>query len=219
MICNHYIANQLKLFCILFVCNFFTLKQTQDKIKVLNFQADNGFQHQSKKAGLEMIEHLGEINNWEVVTSIDTADINMKNLQSFDVIVFNNNCGNKGRIFSDAQHRALQNYIKSGGGFVAIHCAGAIWEEGPDFQEWYEKLVGARMVAHPKVQKATLIVEDKEHLSTRHLPDEWSVTDEWHTFANNPRENVNVLISLDESSYEGVHQNGRRPSFYLVPLL
>ncbi|MGQ1786156.1 ThuA domain-containing protein [Saccharicrinis sp. GN24d3] len=174
----------------------------QTKIRVLNFQADNGFQHKSKQAGLEMIEHLGEINNWEVHTSIDTSDISMKKLSSFDVIVFNNNCGNKGRIFSDAQHRVLQNYIRSGGGFVGIHCAGAIWKEGGEFQLWYEKLVGTSLVKHPKVQPAKLIVENKEHICTCHLPDEWMVTDEWHTFSHNPRNNVNVLISLDESSYE-----------------
>lgn len=190
---------------VLFLCflPFQNVSCQTKNYRILNFQADNGFQHASKKAGLEMIEYLGEINNWEVVTSTDASYFTMKNIKSFDVIVFNNNCGNKGRIFSDAQQQVLQNYIRSGGGFVGIHCAGAIWKEGEAFQEWYEKLVGARMVAHPKVQEARLIVEDNDHLSTSHLPKEWTITDEWHTFSSNPRKHVNVLFSLDESSYEG----------------
>ncbi|ALJ05393.1 hypothetical protein APS56_09800 [Pseudalgibacter alginicilyticus] len=182
--------------------------QVEYQIKVLNFQADNGFQHKSKKVGLEMIEHLGEINDWEVITSVDTTDITMKNLNRFDVIVFNNNCGNAGPIFSKAQQEVLQNYINNGGGFVGIHCAGAIWEEGGGFQNWYEKLVGTRLVAHPKVQRAKLIIENKNHIATSHLPNEWVITDEWHTFSSNPRNDVNVLMSLDESSYVGESKMG-----------
>lgn len=180
----------------------------QPTFRILNFQGDNGFQHDSKKAALDMIETLGAENNWEVVTSSEPTDFTPQKLQSFDVIVFNNNCGNEGRIFSDAQQLALQNYIRSGGGFVGIHCAGAIWQEEGAFQSWYEQLVGTRLVAHPKVQSAKLIIEDKQHSSTSHLPDTWVVRDEWHTFSHNPRNNVNVLLSLDESSYEGSPKMG-----------
>jgi type 1 glutamine amidotransferase len=198
-----------KLLIALLICTLsMQTTQAQHSLKILNFQADHGFQHDSKKAALDMVETLGGENNWEVVTSSDTADITPKKLHAFDVIVFNNNCGNDGRIFSDAQQMALQNYIRSGGGFVGIHCAGAIWHEDGAFQPWYEKLVGTRMVAHPEVQSATLIVEDKKHICTCHLPDQWVVTDEWHTFSYNPRSHVNVLLSLDESSYEGTPKMG-----------
>jgi len=198
----------LKLFYVLLCIASLQAAQAQHSLRVFNFQGDNGFQHDSKKAALDMIETLGVENNWEVVTSSDTADIVPQKLHSFDVIVFNNNCGNDGRIFSDAQQMALQNYIRSGAGFVGIHCAAALWHEEGAFQSWYEKLVGARMVAHPKVQSAKLIVEDKKHICTSHLPDEWVVTDEWHTFSHNPRNQVNVLLSLDESTYEGTPKMG-----------
>lgn len=197
----------MKIIMLVLIC-FANTIQAQQKINVFNFQADNGFQHKSKQAGLKMVEDLGVLNNWEVVSSIDTADVTARNLQKFDVIVFNNNCGNAGRIFSNKQHQALQNFIRNGGGFVAIHCGGAIWKEEGAFQNWYEELVGSRMVKHPDVQSAKLIVENKGHISTSHLPDEWVVVDEWHTFSSNPRNNVNVLLSLDESSYEGTPKMG-----------
>lgn len=192
----------IKLACFLLLCCVLRMS-AQHKIKVLNFQADNGFQHESKKIGLQMIEDLGETNHWQVITSIDTAYITAKNLATFDVIVFNNNCGNKGPIFSTAQHQVLQNYIKNGGGFVGIHCAGAIWKEEVAFQKWYEKLIGTRLEKHPKVQQAKLFVEDNTHIATSHLSKEWVLTDEWHTFSYNPRKKVNVLLSLDEDSYTG----------------
>ena len=178
------------------------------ELKVLNFQADNGFKHNSMGVALSMIEKLGSENGWKIVTSANTAILSLGALLTFDVIVFNNNCGNEGRIFSKDQQHSLQQYIRNGGGFVGIHCAGAIWKEEGDFQHWYEKLIGTKLVDHPYVQEAILVVEDRTHISTQHLPKEWMVTDEWHRFSFNPRKNVNVLISVDENSYEGEQKMG-----------
>ena len=169
----------------------------EDAITVLNFQGDNGYQHESKDEALGMVELLGKKNGWKVVSSADPATLESEKLARFDVIVFNNNCGTAGRIFSDDQQKALQAYIRGGGGFVGIHCAGAIWKEGGEFQKWYEKLIGTKLVAHPHVQTAKLIVEHQGHLCTAHLPKEWIVKDEWHKFSYNPREHVNVLSDLD----------------------
>ena len=172
-------------------------------IRVLNFQGDNGYQHASKSAALQMVEDLGRNRNWRVETSSDSAVLTSTNLNRFDVVIFNNNCGNKGRILDDDQQAAFQTFVREGGGFVGIHCAGAIWHEGDPFQAWYEGLIGTRLVDHPKVQEARLVVEDHDHPATGHLPREWIVTDEWHRFGSNPRDKVRVLISVDEDSYEG----------------
>jgi len=183
-------------------------EENETSIRILNFQADNGFQHKSKSVALEMVERLGEKNGWEVVTTIQSSSLTELDLSSFDAVVFNNNCGNKGQIMKPAEQLAFQKFIQNGGGFVAVHCAGAIWKEGGDFQQWYEGLVGTKMVDHPKVQKAKLIVEDQTHPATAHLPAEWVVKDEFHRFGSNPREKVNVLISVDEDSYKGKQKMG-----------
>jgi len=65
--------------------------QAQYSLKILNFQADNGFQHDSKKVALDMIETSGAENNWEVVTSSDTADISPQKLHSFNVLIIKTN--------------------------------------------------------------------------------------------------------------------------------
>ena len=55
---------------------------------------------------------------------------------------------------------------------------------------------------HPDIQKATIITEKKHHFLTDHLKDRWSIKDEWYNFKDfNP--DINVLLSLDETSYEG----------------
>lgn len=177
-------------------------------VRILNFNGDNGYVHDSKAASAKLISDLGLQNGWEVVTTDDPSIFNLKSLLAFDVVIFNNNCGNKGPIFSTHQKLAFQQYIRNGGGFMGIHCSGAIWEEGGEFQQWYEKLIGTKLVDHPKVQSAKLTVEDTLHESTKHLDSEWELTDEWHRFSYNPRENVNVLLSLQEDSYEGEQKMG-----------
>ena len=160
-----------------------------------------------------MIKEIGVKNNWEVTTSSDPAFFTESNLSKFDVVVFSNNCGTDGPIFNTDEQKNFQQYIRSGGGFVGIHCAGAIWHEIGEFQKWYEKLIGTKLIAHPHVQPAKLIVEQRNHISTLHLPGDWDLTDEWHQFDYNPRENVNVLITLDESSYSGKEKmNGDHPA-------
>ncbi len=171
-------------------------------LKILNFQADNGFQHDSKAAALRIVELIGQKNGWGVYSTREASSLVTEDLARFDVVLFNNNCGTAGPVLNQEQQAALQSYIRQGGGFVGIHCAGAIWKETGDFQQWYEGLIGTRLVAHPHVQEARLRLENRAHPISRHLPEEWIIKDEWHVFSENPRERVQVLLSLDESSYE-----------------
>ena len=174
----------------------------QAQIRILNFQADNGYQHDSKDEANILIESLGTKNGWKVISTNRVSDLNKGMLSSIDVLLFNNNCGTDSAIFSHLQQIALKDFIRNGGGFVGIHCAGAIWNEEKEFQKWYEHLIGTRLVGHPDVQNATLLIENKDHISTKHFPEKWQVRDEWHYFSNNPRGKVNVLIFLDEDTYE-----------------
>ncbi len=172
-------------------------------ITIINFSGDNGYKHSSQAKGVEMIENLGKKYHWKVISTTDPAIFNDKVLSSVRLVVFNNNCGNEGKIFSKVQQESFKKFIANGGAYLGIHCAGAIWNEEGDFQQWYEALVGTRMVSHPAVQQATMIIETKNHPATQHLPAYWKLTDEYHTFTSNPRSKVTVLISVDENSYEG----------------
>ncbi|MEI6892161.1 MAG: ThuA domain-containing protein [Pontiella sp.] len=179
------------------------ISEEQQSIRVLGFQANNGYEHASMPAAKALLERLGQKNGWEVISSQESSILTERDLGTFDVVVFNNNCGNKGPVMKPKEQAALQKFVRNGGGFVGVHTAGALWKEGGSFQAWYEGLIGARQVRHPKIQQARLVVEDRTHPATRHLPEEWLVTDEWHNFSSNPREKVHVLIALDETSYNG----------------
>lgn len=113
-----------------------------------------------------------------------------------------------GEILSDLQKSALESYIRSGGGFVGIHAAADAEYDWP----WYGRLVGAYFKSHPQVQAATLRVEDRNHPSTQSLPyPSWTVTDEWYNFRTNPRGQVKVLLTLDETTYQGGEMGSDHP--------
>jgi type 1 glutamine amidotransferase len=208
---SRYLRNILKLIgtaVFVYGANVAAYADSVELLRVLNFQADNGFAHESKSDALALVDRLGEQNGWEVVTTIESSSLTALDLSTFAVIVFNNNCGNKGAVLKPTEQQALKSYVQSGGGFIGVHCAGALWKEGGEFQSWYEGLIGTTLVDHPKVQKARLVVEDRSHPATSHLPKEWFVVDEFHRFGSNPREKVNVLISVDENSYKGKQKMG-----------
>ena len=131
-----------------------SLAAKKERLRVLNFQANNGFVHKSNPEAIALVERLGEKNSWEVVSTKEASSLTELDLSTFDIVVFNNNCGNGGAIMNREQQQAFKNYVHNGGGFLAVHCAGAIWKEGGEFQTWYEGLVGAMMVDHPEGPKS-----------------------------------------------------------------
>ena len=78
---------------------------------------------------------------------------------------------------------------------------------------WFSELTGgsARFRNHPSQQTATMVVESPTHPSTTMLPKEWVRFDEWYNFTSNPRDDVHVLITLDESTYSGGSMGADHP--------
>jgi type 1 glutamine amidotransferase len=103
------------------------------------------------------------------------------------------------RLLDDTELAAFQGYIRAGGGFVGVHAATDTMHTVP----WYSQLTGggARFLNHPAQQNATMVVESPAHPSTDHLPTSWMRFDEWYNFTQNPRPEVHVLATLDESTY------------------
>src|SRR3989442_8744162 len=60
-----------------------------------------------------------------------------------------------------------------------------------------------RIYKHSRVTQANFHVTDRTQTSTNMLPPLWVRTDEWYNFASNPRGKVNVLMTIDESTYKG----------------
>ncbi len=172
--------------------------------KVLAFTKTAAFYHDSIPDAVAAIRKLGAENHFAVDVTNDARAFNDSNLAKYDAVVFLLTTGD---VLNDTQQAAFKRYISKGHGYVGIHSASDTEHDWP----WYGQLVGAYFKNHPAVQKATIRVEDDSHPSTSFLPKTWERTDEWYNFKSNPRENAHVLLTLDESTYQGGEMGADHP--------
>jgi type 1 glutamine amidotransferase len=158
------------------------------------FSRTTGYRHVSIGAGVEALQGMAQERGWTLSATEDPTTFSDTGLSSYNVIVFLNTSED---VLDDSQQAAMETFIRAGNGFVGVHGASASEYYWP----WYEGLAGAYFNAHPDIQQATIVVEDASHPSTAHLSETWARTDEWYGFRINPRDPVNVLLSLDELSY------------------
>ncbi|MEV4136951.1 ThuA domain-containing protein [Dactylosporangium sp. NPDC049742] len=171
---------------------------------VLVFSKTAGFRHDSIPTGIQAIRDLGTANNFAVEATEDATQFNATNLARFKAVIWLSTTGD---VLDATQQTAFENYIRAGGGYVGVHAA-ADTEYG---WAWYGGLVGAYFASHPAIQTATVRIADTTHPSTVGLPATWSRTDEWYNYQTNPRSEVHVLATLDESTYSGGTMGGDHP--------
>jgi len=171
--------------------------------RVLVFSRTTSFRHGSIPAGTEAIRDLGRLNGFQVDATEDPARFTAEALSEYDAVVFLNSTGD---VLDEDQQAVFEGYLAAGGGFIGVHAATDCEYEWP----WYGDLVGAYFASHPAIQEARIEIRDRSHPSTRHLPEAWLRTDEWYDFREPLDPGVNVLLALDESSYEG-GQMGEHP--------
>ncbi len=190
-------------YILLYLLILFQLSCTQKENKILLFTKTQGFRHASIPAGVQAIYKMGQENGMIVDTTSDARKFTEENLKQYSTLVFLHTTGD---LFDAAQKNALQRYIQAGGGWVGIHAAC----DAEYKWSWYNKLAGASFMSHPNPQKAKLIVLNQKHESTQHLEKEWVRYDEWYDFKSmNP--DVNVLVEIDETSYEGGKNGTKHP--------
>ncbi|MCG5435928.1 ThuA domain-containing protein [Micromonospora foliorum] len=168
--------------------------------RALVFSKTTGYRHDSIPAGISMLQQQATANNFEVVATEDSSVFTASNLATFDVIVM---LQTSGMVWtSAAQRQAVEGYLASGKGIVAIHNATDMGIESE--YPWWDNTIngGAHMPEHsPGVLPGTAIVADKKHPSTASLPDRWNRSEEWYNFDSNPRGKVHVLVTADERTY------------------
>jgi len=173
----------------------------QNNPNIFVFSKTQGFRHKSIPTGIKFMTQLAAKNNWNISFSEDSKDFTNSNLEQYNVIIFLNTSGD---VFDENQKKALKTYMATGKGFVGIHAASNTEMEWT----WFTEMIGATFKDHPKVQNATLHIDDSSaHPSIEHLNDVEVFKDEWYNFLKPVAKHVNVLASLDEDSYQGKKMN------------
>jgi hypothetical protein len=198
--------------------------------RILIYTGTTGYRHADAidqggpvlKSKLEAAGYTVDIencdNNGGGSNNCDNADKNPRiftasNLAKYDAVVFHNSSwawsggGRPGPLLNDPQKAALMQYVQNGGGIAAIHNATDIGA-GASVWDWWDggndSVIGTTMRGHAATSldnKATVQVEDHNHLSTRDLPDTWQMGDEHYNYRRNVRGDHHVLENLDERTY------------------
>lgn len=187
--------------CLLFGCG---TQQREGIPKILVFSKTEGFRHGNIEEAAQAIQELGMKRGFDVDISEDSDLFNDSTLKQYSTILFLNTTGD---ILNTNQEIALERYIQAGGGFVGIHAAT---DTEYDWK-WYGRLVGAYFKSHPRQQDADMIIHpDPNFPLLDSFPNPWNRWDEWYNFRK-PPDHVNVLVSIDESSYEGGENGDNHP--------
>ncbi len=178
--------------------------------KILVFSKTAGYHHQSIPDGIQAVQKLGDENGFEVDTTTSAEMFTEDSLKQYSAVVFLSTTGN---VLNHYQEADFERYIQAGGGYVGIHAAA----DTEYHWGWYGKMVGGYFLDHPgindpnpNVQDGVLSIEDNAHPTTEFLPDPWERTDEWYSYKNF-NDDVNVLLTIDENSYQGGADMGYHP--------
>ncbi|AOS63042.1 ThuA domain-containing protein [Actinoalloteichus hymeniacidonis] len=170
------------------------MNQPVDHPRVLVFSRTTAFRHRSIPAGVQAIRELGSEHGFAVEATEDAAVLTAEAAHQTAIVFLSTS----GTVLDAGSRAELEKAVRAGAGFVGIHAASTTERDWP----FYRELLGARFVDHPAIQPAGMTVEDATHPATAHLGATWDVVDEWYNFDGNPRGEVRVLLSVDESGYD-----------------
>lgn len=208
-----------RLFCIIALLAAVTVplgaqgNQQPKRKKILAIGEVKGFQHDSVSHALASVERWGkETGLWDTYIRTDSQLItkqklggNAKNLDYFDAVVFYTT----GELpLNDEQKKSLLAFVHDEGkGFIGIHSATDTFYQWPEYGE----MIGGWFDHHPwNTFEAPIIVEDRDHPATKHMPPAFTTRDEIYQFKNYSRDKIRVLMRLDENKLDLTNPRVRR---------
>ncbi len=169
---------------------------SSERFRVLIFSRTAAYRHDSIPTAVQALTDLSTTGGYLAEATEDPTQFSAANLARFQVVVFLNTTGD---VLDDVQQGAFENWVNAGGSYVGVHSACDTEYDWP----FYGTLVAAYFRSHPAVQSANVLIEVADHPATVGIVSPWNRRDEWYDFQSNPRPDVTVLATVDESSYTG----------------
>jgi type 1 glutamine amidotransferase len=130
-------------------------------------------------------------SRFEVVATQDSAAVG-RELDDVDALVLYTT----GDLALDPD--ALVAWVRDGGALVGVHSASDTFRES----EAFVAMLGGRFERHPWHQEVAVLVRERDHPATAHLPESFRVTDEIYELDSLRTESVRVLLELDPRSVD-----------------
>src|SRR5215218_165442 len=150
---------------------------------ILVYSGTTGFRHDSIPAGVRAVSAMAARRGLSVVASEDPAVFSSSSLGRFKAIVLLSCTTDPKNPASEwlvgNRRTALQQFVRSGGGIVAIHAAADSHYHWP----WYARLIGGRFARHPSgTPTGTVHIADRAHPGVAGLALNRRRADEWYCF-------------------------------------
>jgi uncharacterized protein len=164
-----------------------------------------GYRHEVLPYSQEVVRKLGaESGAYEATCTEDVSTVDWSDLSRWDAVMF---CTTGELPIPEAGRSNLLDLVRGGKAFIGIHNAT------DTFYQWepYGEMVGGYFNGHPWHQEVGIIVEDRDHPSTLHLPERFQIHDEIYTHRNWSREKTHVLMRMDNASVDFEKGREKRP--------
>jgi len=171
------------------------------RVKVL-FLGDEG--HHVPLLRARQLIPIASQNGIDIEYTQDVNDLNGAKLNQFDCLLIYANIDQ----ISPEHEKALLDYVESGHGLVALHCASFCFQNSPK----YIALVGAQFAHHDTgVFRTTIVAPDHPIMKGFVGFESW---DESYVHAKHNTENRTVLEMRDTEPYTWVRAQGKGRVFY-----
>lgn len=167
-----------------------------DGEKVLFCTAQTGgFSHGSVRWAVAMTKSLGQTNAFTVDDDANSAVFTDANLAKYSAVVF----FTSGDFLNDAQKASFQKFFHDGKGCVLLHSADNSMNGWP----WWHAMLGSTFISDPAVDHPILHIVDKNHASTKDLPNPWICGPQQlrrsNWFFSDTSKDFRVLITMDST--------------------
>jgi len=192
------------LLLLLFTAIIFASVAQKPRFKVLALYENGGHHVAYTDAAKPWLNKLAADSNFTIdyITNTNTiTDSTLANYQLFiqlDYAPYN---------WTPAAFAAFQKYIEEGrGGWIGFHHATLLGEfDGFPMWQWFSDFMGGIQFKNyiPDFASGDVNVEDKTHPVMKGVSPKFTVKrEEWYTYDKDPRPNVHVIASVDESTYK-----------------
>ena len=167
---------------------------------VLIYSGTTGYRHDSIPAGINAVTNIAKKRQLEVVASEDPSVFSGSSLKRFRAIVLLSCTTDPKNPASEwlvgDRRQALQQFVRQGGGIVAVHAAADSHYNWP----WYGRLIGGHFARHPQGTPQGIVhVVDPWHPAVASLTRTERRTDEWYYF-DDYDPTSRLLVTVDPQS-------------------
>ena len=162
--------------------------------KVLVAAIPNKYHHDYIPVAKPRFEAMARQHYFELVWAWNASAFDQDLSQYAAIVLLNTPASD----LDPAQRERFQQYVRNGGGVVAVHKAFATAREWP----WYERMIGRLFRTHPWMQTAMVDIVDRDHPATAGLPTRWMWTDEWYEYDPPYSDTLVTVMTVDERTYD-----------------